>query len=788
MQSRHESQRLFHRALTKLRPGAFAVCAVLSFILCLTLAADALGIMAPEWEPLLWLTSPQSWAGILVVLAALSGTIVFARKTRPVPRTTKPLAAVLVFGCVTVGLGLASYWNCFGHQSPLWTPLSWTVALVGGSLNMPFGQAEYPGCRSTMPNALQVARLCAQAALLIGVAGVTVALFRTQLHRMRTRHSSRLTIVSGVETGNLDLLPALAGRIPRRSKFVIMEPLDDPAPARAARQCGGMFVIADPSQFTDLASLFGLRGDHQVDALYLIASDAGTNLARLDGLRRFFAGRLTTADGPQPRAVVRIDDHWQAEDWRRAQLADHLGWVSDAYSCYAVTARALLNRADGEHSDQILLVGSSPLALAVCSAHAQMQREHAVYDENGRASLPPITLIDPAAPLVLADHALTESSFGTPQDGMPVIAHSSPPTVETILELAHSALKPVVLLTDPPNDMPSDLARRLAARRRGMLMFAFEQAQSGISELPIVGRLHTFGLTLVDRGQAPEDSWTRIARLMHERFRKLYGGADPARPSLLPWDSGLDSFYRDTNIRHVLTTLRSVETIGLTWVGTDTYPQESRTADVPTTAEFEVVAREEHKSWTAHHLANGWSHGPRDDARHQHPDLVPWENLSEQARAKCIAEVRDSFELLNVLGYHATRIPAAYEPNDQWQEYKRVGTVKAVRILEPEHWTTPSGQRLTARAGDWMIWDDDGSTWSVDAEVFAQAYRRVHRDRWERVGCVHARRASDGEKISTLEGPVTASETEWILRGPKGEYWAVPDAHFRATYEPTNHR
>ena len=52
-----------------------------------------------------------------------------------------------------------------------------------------------------------------------------------------------------------------------------------------------------------------------------------------------------------------------------------------------------------------------------------------------------------------------------------------------------------------------------------------------------------------------------------------------------------------------------------------------------------------------------------------------------------------------------------------------------------------------------------------------------------RTGRAWARSAIPGEVINSLEGPQTASEGDWVIRGPKGEEWATTGDHFAASYQ-----
>ena len=62
---------------------------------------------------------------------------------------------------------------------------------------------------------------------------------------------------------------------------------------------------------------------------------------------------------------------------------------------------------------------------------------------------------------------------------------------------------------------------------------------------------------------------------------------------------------------------------------------------------LEVAARTEHRRWAASAELIGWRHGTeRDNARKRHPDLVPFDALSEAGKAKDRAVIGDMVELL----------------------------------------------------------------------------------------------------------------------------------------------
>ena len=83
-------------------------------------------------------------------------------------------------------LGFSSFWSCHDATHPVFfQPLIWTVSLVKGDI-IDFGLGGHI-CPSPTPDALWVARLAALGAIFFGLAGVVIALFRSQVDRLRAK-------------------------------------------------------------------------------------------------------------------------------------------------------------------------------------------------------------------------------------------------------------------------------------------------------------------------------------------------------------------------------------------------------------------------------------------------------------------------------------------------------------------------------------------------------------------------------------------------------------------------
>ena len=69
-------------------------------------------------------------------------------------------------------------------------------------------------------------------------------------------------------------------------------------------------------------------------------------------------------------------------------------------------------------------------------------------------------------------------------------------------------------------------------------------------------------------------------------------------------------------------------------------------------------------------------------------------------------------------------------------------------------------------------------------EIEAEQYTGIYDDRIKSfVTCQHEFVPTEGIKIATLEGVMTAKPYDWIVRGIKGEFYPVAPDIFEATYD-----
>jgi len=97
-------------------------------------------------------------------------------------------------------------------------------------------------------------------------------------------------------------------------------------------------------------------------------------------------------------------------------------------------------------------------------------------------------------------------------------------------------------------------------------------------------------------------------------------------------------------------------------------PQPIDVADIELPRELapltEALARNVHEVWAATRIAQGWRYGPeRNDARKEHPCLIPYEELPETERTYDRQTALETLKLIQRLGFEIReRQPKQQEP------------------------------------------------------------------------------------------------------------------------------
>jgi hypothetical protein len=685
-------------------------------------------------------------------------------------RNTRPFAvALLGLGIATVlVLASASYARCPDQGlSRFWSVVTRVVGLVTN--NYAIDMFAAPGCDAGgVPLALQFARLAQLIVLLVAATSAVTALLRTQVDRIAVLWAPRLSVALGADLTSAPLLTALAVGADR---YPLAALTSDPlAPWVAqARAAGWRVVVTDARRLESLTRLLTRPGRrHALHRLAILAPDS-TEAQRLMALVQTAVNDRKPVTGRQPvRVLMRIDEAWQAEDLRRRYLSRIPAWIVDTISENEVTARLLVDDMLERGVDQILLSGHSDLTFAVVAELAQRGRE-AELAHAGRRGMPGVVILGPNADQVLEEHALAQNRFGN--SGLAEVrAETSRDLEDVTRECVDRYHAPALVFSGDVSVADQRLASRLGTTYPHLLVYSRHTEVTGLGTEPLLAQVRAFGSTL-DAGQGrPVDSWERIARLLHEDYVRTY--PDPHDPARKPWDE-LEPFYRESNVRQVLTVLGSAVDVGRSWGAS------AETATPPSPSQVDTMARREHESWLEHLRRHGWRWAPvRDRAAKRHPDLLPWDQLSDASKEKNRNGVVESLALLATLGYRSFDDPYA-----TWVRFRRRGEVTAVRRDEGWEWTTGDGTVLHGQPGDWEVTGDNGSTRSVAASIFERTHEPLGGDRWRRIGEVRGRQARPGEVVHSLEGDLTARPGQWVLHGVAGEKWLVSAAHLEAAYD-----
>jgi RyR domain len=66
----------------------------------------------------------------------------------------------------------------------------------------------------------------------------------------------------------------------------------------------------------------------------------------------------------------------------------------------------------------------------------------------------------------------------------------------------------------------------------------------------------------------------------------------------------------------------------------------------------ELLAENTHENWARERMAEGWRYGPRrDDAKKEHPSLVPYERLPESEKEYDRRTAMETIKTILALGY-----------------------------------------------------------------------------------------------------------------------------------------
>lgn len=146
-----------------------------------------------------------------------------------------------------------------------------------------------------------------------------------------------------------------------------------------------------------------------------------------------------------------------------------------------------------------------------------------------------------------------------------------------------------------------------------------------------------------------DDSVDTLAKSMHAAYRAVATGDSPSN---VDWDD-LGEDMRNANRRlvvHIAAKLSSAELDIENWI--KSIDVDNNNAEFPAFGAIEdkpsmvnVLARLEHERWMADRRLSGWRYGTvRNNPKRIHPDLIPYDALSEQSQSYDIKMIEELFE------------------------------------------------------------------------------------------------------------------------------------------------
>ncbi len=635
--------------------------------------------LAAGWPRFIeWFGAPGNYPTIVIVLAFPLARILVARAAGQRPFTGAPLFFLAAMAASAIVLGMSAYARCYGSpdptntdfdaETPFFAPLGWTLALFAGNVEDRFGPNSSAAC-TQVPIALEIARLLAITTTLTAGLAAALTLFRSQVDRFAIWRARSLTVAIGLDDDTVSIIRAIAGTLGNDETLVaITKDANTPA-ASAVRGMGAKVRVVNLDEPETMARL---RLWTRLDRLYLLSEDPVQNLRRF----KVIDAALEKLKDVRIRLplIVRIDDPWQAEVWRRSFLANvNRRWVADAVGRYEITAaklvRHMTTKHDGaEHSDPpstVVLCGLHPLTYAMASELAQLQRDQSLYRKPSVIPPKKVIIFAGEAASFVDDHHMRQDRMAPEGTGVLVEPLECEPTVDAISSyLRDRYADHAVVLGDPSMET---IATRLASRLPKLRVYVASSVSASLVDFSIVGQLYSFPINMELDPHAPQDVWERAAELIHEHFSAK---KDRTKRNARPWPL-LEPFFRQSNRRVVHNTLWMVETIaGHTWNSLESESAEPLPAnfdELPPLKRLEALGfdedtvdrmiRKEHEDWCRYYREAGWKYSDkRDDDKCRHDGLKPWDAL-EKERPDFVENARENLVSvlmsLRTLGYRS---------------------------------------------------------------------------------------------------------------------------------------
>jgi hypothetical protein len=310
---------------------------------------------------------------------------------------------------------------------------------------------------------------------------------------------------------------------------------------------------------------------------------------------------------------------------------------------------------------QVVLLGSDALARQLTLEVARFWRTVRPSD----AVALPVTLVAPDADAVVSALKRQIPSLGRIVQLKALVCADerlAPSLVEKEVRDATERVVVAVVFADEGRAADAALQLREDITSPSVVIVTrLDRLDTGLGRLLAATPIERFAPNVagVDPGQFFEWRQELLARVLHTDYlrRQRTDAPSTSSPSDLPqWDElHEDQKAQDRERAHLL--LRRLEAFGYAVEGSLDWNLKSISlAD----RELESLAKDEHDRWRTLKKKQGWERGARKDTVGKlHPDLVVWDELSEQSREYNLSVARDLPGALASLGVlveqHATQ-------------------------------------------------------------------------------------------------------------------------------------
>lgn len=393
-------------------------------------------------------------------------------------------------------------------------------------------------------------------------------------------------------------------------------------------------------------------------AAMLLSREARTNIA-LAAVLMAEAARVRAAGDPLD-VILRVDDldlrrsvEQRFEQGDRKTARVRMAALPDIAARQLALARPIdaFARA-GQAGRGVLVIGFTPLI----ERYVLRTLAGGHYRDGGK----------PGFVIHLADAAKAEAGFRARNPGADTLsplrfveARADPTGIGALIDqhvAAHG--EPVAILIDAGgDDRTLAIALAVDARYRTAALVAppiHVRMDSGYDARLGAGILPFGALAnLADPDMLLQDRHDVLARSIHDFYlegRFAEGERIGVRASMQEWDDLPESFRDDNRLVADCYSLK-LRDIGARLV------EGSGPSLVLTPDELEELSRAEHDRWMAAKLVQGWTFGAvRDDAKRLHPDIIPYDELSEAIKDLDREQVRIMARLLGASGRRALRV------------------------------------------------------------------------------------------------------------------------------------